>query len=353
MAGLTDLEITDFRCHIRLEFPQLDSAWVVLVGPNGSGKSSILEAIYAPARGRSFRTRRLTDLVRAGATEAFVHLTSVNDTVHRLGTSFREGRRSARLDGATVPTLAPVAAAVPVDYIGAEAYRLIQGPPNLRRHFLDWGLFHVEPRFFEVWQAWHRAHRQRNALLAMGDWEGARAWVPAVAGHGARLTTLRGELLERLDAGLRASGDTLLAEGRLRLRFRPGWDGNDLAQAIETQAAREQRTRREVVGPQRDDWTLAGGDHVAHALSRGQAKLFGVSLVRARAMRMQEAGRRAVLLVDDFMADLDPSAIQRGLRLLVGAGAQLWLTALDDAQVPSLPGASMKFHVEPGRLRAA
>ena len=63
---LRRVQVTDFRC-LRQADLDLDSRFTLISGPNASGKTSVLEAIYVLGRGRSFRTRRLEPLIRAGA----------------------------------------------------------------------------------------------------------------------------------------------------------------------------------------------------------------------------------------------------------------------------------------------
>ena len=49
--------------------------------------------------------------------------------------------------------------------IHPEGFDLLTDGPKHRRAFIDWGVFHVEPAFFDAWGRFKRLNKQRNALL--------------------------------------------------------------------------------------------------------------------------------------------------------------------------------------------
>lgn len=346
---LVNLRLQDWRCHGRLELEPSGQSWVVLAGDNGSGKTSILEGIYAAARGRSFRTPVLAHVIAAGGEEARAVLRSEGDVAHVLGVGVRRSGRELHLDGAAGVSLAEAAQALPAEYISGDAYQLVSGPPGARRRFLDWVLFHVEPPFFALWRAWHRAHRQRNALLRSGSPDrNLNHWLSAVAEPGERLSGLRAALVGRLNEIL-AEGAAIPRLGRVQLVFRTGWGDTTLAAALERTAARERQAGRAVVGPQYDDWSVEAGGLPPVRLSRGQAKLVTFLLYRAQTRLLCEAGHPPLLLVDDLAADLDPDAIRIATGLLGGEGAQIWVSVLAREASLALSGEAARFHVEPGR----
>jgi DNA replication and repair protein RecF len=47
-------------------------------------------------------------------------------------------------------------------------HTLLEGDPTLRRRFVDWNVFHVEPQFGALRQRFRRVAAQRNAWLKAG-----------------------------------------------------------------------------------------------------------------------------------------------------------------------------------------
>src|SRR5271156_2642002 len=177
--SLRRLQVTDFRC-LQSAAVDLDSRFTLISGANASGKTSLLEAIYVLGRGRSFRTRRLEHLIRRGS-DRFVVFGEVESFDRRvsLGVEGSAAGVRARLSGAKVGSLAELALWLPVQIIDPEIHRLIEEGPSRRRRFLDWGVFHVEPRFVDDWQRFQQTLKQRNAALksrqpraVVSAWEG-------------------------------------------------------------------------------------------------------------------------------------------------------------------------------------
>ncbi|MDN5864455.1 MAG: DNA replication and repair protein RecF [Gammaproteobacteria bacterium] len=344
------LHLEDFRCHEALHLRLEHSPWVVLAGRNGTGKTSLLEAIYTTTRGHSFRRATIAEIIRAGRDQATVVLDSVGDRAHRLGARYGRNDRIFHLDGARARGLAEINAAIPVDYMGAQAHRLVDGSPGARRRYLDWCLFHVEPRFLDLWRNWHHAHRQRNAWLRQGDYPASTGWSEEVVKYGEKVSEMRAALVCNLDARLQEMDWAAIGNDRPTLKFRQGWQEGGLREALRATADRERRAGRAVAGPHQDDWTLSCGGMQAGQLSRGQTKLASFYLWNARAQIMRKAGRSAILLADDFLADLDEEASRLALRALRGNAGQVWLAVREESARMVLPGEAVRFHVEPGQV---
>ena len=78
-------------------------------------------------------------------------------------------------------------AALPVHAIDPSMHALVEGGPSERRRFLDWGVFHVEPRYLADWKRYRRVLGQRNAALKRGaDDAELRVWSTALGGGGER-----------------------------------------------------------------------------------------------------------------------------------------------------------------------
>ena len=64
-----------------------------------------------------------------------------------LGLAYGKEGLEARHDGKPVGGMAELARLFPVQVIDPEIHQLIEEGPQQRRRYLDWGVFHVEPRY--------------------------------------------------------------------------------------------------------------------------------------------------------------------------------------------------------------
>src|ERR1700761_4766541 len=232
--SLRRVQVTDFRCLQSTDLG-IDPDFTLISGANASGKTSLLEAIYVLGRGRSFRTRRLEQLIRQGHGR-FAVLGEVQ-TAHRVVGLGIEGTLSgirARVGASKVASLAELALQLPVQIIDPEVHRLIEEGPPARRRFLDWGVFHVEPTFVEQWQRYQQALRQRNAALKTRQLrEVITAWDAELVRYGDAIDSARRRYLERLSPEVLPLAGRLL-EGELSLSYRPGWNAETtLAEALQ------------------------------------------------------------------------------------------------------------------------
>jgi len=351
-VSLTRLTIDDLRCIRRTEL-ELHPRLNVFVGANGSGKTSVLEAAYCLGRGRSFRSRRLTTLIRKGAEcLRIVGETRRQGQTITLGLEARAGEIRLKARGATVASAAALAEYHRPQVIDPEIHKLLEEGPGRRRRYLDWGVFHVEPLFLATWQRYHRAIKQRNAVLrARGADTMLRAWEEEVSSAGEALSMQRLNYLSRLEPVLREVGAQLLGAA-ITLDYGRGWSGKgSLAEALRADEERDRRFGVTHSGPHRADITTrVDGVPARDRVSRGQQKMLAAALVLGQLKAQGEGtGSGEVLLLDDPAAELDAHHLARLLELVADLPAQLWVTSLT-GQIPGLAVEGALFHVEQGSV---
>lgn len=356
---LTSLNIQQFRC---IEAAALEFAPGVnlISGANASGKTSLLEAIFFLGRARSFRTSRITPLVREGAKELMVAggVTRANRTV---AVGIRRSRNAAemRVDGAPVRSLADLAQAFPVQVLDPTVHGLLDDGPRRRRRFLDWGVFHVEHGFQLAWQTYSRALRQRNVLLRAGAHRNELLpWERTLAEAGEQMDSLRRQYVDKLQPAFTEAATRLIGDGPpATIEYRQGWpDGLPLAEAIGGSLQSDRNTGYTRVGPHRADLAIRIGSHAAQdRVSRGQQKVLAGALVVTQLAEYQRAtGQVATLLADDLPAELDPEYLARFVALVRGSASQLFITAIHPESLPTaLFEEARRFHVKHGRIAAA
>ena len=345
----------------------------VLTGDNGAGKTSVLEALHLMAYGRSFRGRVRDGLVRAGAEalEVYVEWREEPQSAAPTDASGEGSRRlrraglrhsgqqwQGRLDGEDVTHLGDLCAALVVVTVEPGSHALIVGSSEIRRRFIDWGLFHVEPGFLPLWRRYARALKQRNALLKRRTADPQMdAWEAELAQAGEAITQQRRSYVEALQPRLGTLVDALLpAAGTCSLAYQPGWrqDELSLADALLLARDRDLAAGFTSVGPHRADWRIDySGIPGRSALSRGQAKLSAVAALLAQAEHHADVrGDWPIMALDDLASELDQAHQRRVLQRLEATPAQVFITGterptllLETARDVSL------FHVEQGQLQ--
>ena len=109
----------------------------------------------------------MDSLVKAGEPEATVYVCTRDNAKFGLSKR-RHTRAQLKVNGETQKNWDQVARALPVLVIDSGAFELLEGGPRVRRRFLDWGVFHVEPTCLDNWRRTAKCLANRNSLLKSG-----------------------------------------------------------------------------------------------------------------------------------------------------------------------------------------
>lgn len=351
---LTRLQVRHVRIldSVRIE---ADRGLNVIQGANASGKSSLLEAIHLLGLGRSFRTRKTREVVTRDQTELLVFGEGTEKGItHRLGIRKAVNERTEiHVDGQRVKSASELAGRLPLVVITPESHSLVSGGPSQRRAMVDWGVFHVEHAFYSDWLVYHRALKQRNALLKQSATPtDLKVWEREMAGAGERIAARRAVYLEQLEPHVARQLERLTPGLALTIALRHGWEREQpLGEALEAARNRDRKLGFTSVGPHRADLSLiTGGRPAAETVSRGQQKLLVLALRLAQLETFREAtGRSAVVLIDDLPAELDRDRRKQLLSALALLDVQVFVSATDAGLVDVTAWESSKmFHVEQG-----
>jgi DNA replication and repair protein RecF len=330
----------------------------LLVGANGSGKTSVLEALHLLGLGRSFRAGRARRLVNDNESDClvFAAFTDEGQAAIRRGAN---GETELRLDGRSQVALAELAQRLPLAILDPESMDLLDAGSKPRRAQLDWGVFHVEHRFYPAWLRYQRALKQRNSLLrsgTIGRLESA-VWDRELTESAMLLHNFRNDYLARWQPLWLERIQGFLPEQELTLEYSAGWDVQEpLAELLAANWDKDQERGHTQLGPHRADLRVKRGTAPAdEVLSRGQKKLVVCALKLSQVSLLQEQGKSCVLLVDDLASELDAEARRRLIAYLAASNAQVFITCIEPHAVKAALDAAESgfkmFHVEHGVIR--
>ena len=335
-----------FEPHPRLNF---------VVGANAAGKTSLLEALYVVARGDSHRGA-LTTLVADGKSSFLINASVAGIPGHpedRVEVRWQDRRIGVRINDQSAG-LSDLVRRMPVLLVDPLVHRLIEEGPGIRRRFVDWGVFHMEPAFHDHWRRFNRALRQRNAALrAQASAREVEIWSPELAVTADTLTAMRERYLDRLSQVAPAYWHSLVEERGWKIAFARGWrDGESYAENLKGSLDGDRNAGHTREGPHRAELrVLSDNSLLKERVSRGQQKLLIAGLILAQGeLYRQKHEDTPVLLFDDFSAELSMSSQQRLLAQLQAWPGQSVVTALEYSPMLQATNDHAMFHVEHGEI---
>jgi DNA replication and repair protein RecF len=269
------------------------------------------------------------------------------------------GASQFKLEGSSQISLAEITGRLPVILIGPDALLLMDEGSKPRRALLDWGTFHVEHGFYAIWLRYQRALKQRNSLLRSSNISRASlyVWDREIGDSASYLHKLRAEYLTKLIPVWFETSRYLLPGLALSLEYSPGWDiSRKLDAKLAENFERDIDRGHTQEGAHRADLKIKWNDIPAdQVLSRGQMKLAIHALKLSQAIVLENIGKRALVLVDDFTSELDKTAQDRLLQCLFNGRSQAFITAIEPEPLIKAAerlGETVKlFHVEHGTVK--
>ena len=201
-----------------------------------------------------------------------------------------------------------LAYSLPLLLVHPKSYRLIDAGAQLRREFLDWGVFNDDPAFIAIWRNFKKVLKQRNSLLKTKQINQLEAWNTELEQYGAIVNELRREYLNKLQPLFVEISHYFLGTMAIELIFQCGWDDSlSFKDVLVNELHKDLRYGYTHSGAHRDDFSvLLNGRKAKDFVSRGQLKVLMLALKLAQIKLINSDQNNSVcVLIDDLTAELD------------------------------------------------
>ena len=334
------------------------SALNFIYGKNASGKSALIEAIFLLGRAKSFRTSSIKSVISFGQDNLIVsaQVLQGKGSSLQLGIQMDGKEVEIRINQQTSQKRSDLAYGLPLQIIHPKSFELLDAGAQIRREFLDWGIFNHEENFLSVWRKYKKALAQRNALLKTRVVNQIHVWDKELANYGTMVDEYRLRYLENLKPVLTKTVAGFIALSDIDMRLISGWDtAKQLGQLLSEDLEKDLRYGFTHSGPHRGDFHLLVNNALAKdVVSRGQLKLLVTCLKLAQVELMfRERDTFGCILMDDFAAELDKDNRKKILNYLCEIQCQVFITATEADDFGDLRGIEnyKMFHVEHGNIK--
>lgn len=351
--SITSLEITHFR-NLQNVAIQPDANLNIISGINAAGKTSLLESIFYLSYGRSFRSCHTKDLIMYDE-DYFRLVSKIQSDANEITLGIQKSiqQQTIRINQQNITKIADLSSLLPVIALHPDSHQLISSGPELRRQFLDWGVFHVEQSFIHIWKVFKKALSQRNAALRSHQSDKLCAlWDQLLVESAESIQQMRHKYLDSLKSLINKNAEILFPDNIINLEYKRGWlDDINYQSYLENNLAKDKDKGFTQSGPHRADIKITLDKKTAqNSISRGQQKKL-VALLKLSQVELfvQASQKTCILIYDDLPAELDTFNRKLLMDMLSTMNVQLFVSAIEADQINSESWSSARvFHVEHG-----
>ncbi len=326
-----------------------------LLGDNAQGKTNLVEAIYAAALLKSFRTRNSAELIMEGEEQAKVAIGLRKQQVdNRITVTFGKQGRDFLLNGKRPETNAYYRF-FNVIVFHPEEVNYISSYPAFRRNLIDRSIFYTDFSYIDTYRNYTRCLKQRNALLKNRS-VGVDCWQEQLVGFGATIIQERLKYIDRINEILKSDAFQKKSSETYALSYsREVTDRTTIAAQLAAEFSRkierEQALGYTLVGPHKDDVRFSINTKEASSYgSQGQKRSLVISYKTAQIADYKKIhGDYPILILDDMTSELDRGRKNLLLENLLENSGQVFITSTD--YQPSQRSEQVRvFRVEAGEI---
>ena len=296
----------------------------LLYGKNAQGKTNAIEGIYVFSRGKSFRAREDSELVKFG-TDGFRISIEYEDYSGNgtLEYALFGRERLRKKNGYKINKIIEMIGSFKCVLFYPDDLGLVKGGPEERRSFLNVAASACYPSYMKYYSDYKKALENRNCILKMIqkglniDRHELDSWSASMAEYASHIYLFRVDYIKKLE---KYAKSVMLDISGGKEEFYISLDSDIESEPYDRESVRLQYERifsesidREIAagvslyGPHRDDLEIKiNGKSARSFASQGQQRSIVLSLKLAEGEVIKEiSGEYPVFLFDDVLSELD------------------------------------------------
>lgn len=349
------IKLKNFRNYEEQEI-NLNKNINIFYGDNAQGKTNILESIFMCATGKSFRSKKDQELIKFNKENSFIEVEYKK--IDREGKIKIEigDKKLIYINGIKVKKLSEILGNVNVVIFSPDDINILKNGPASRRKFLDIMISQLRPLYVYNLNLFLKTLEQRNNYLRQIKFEKKSQdlldiWDEKLADYAQNVYNYRKEFIEKIINKINDIHKEI-TDGKEEIKIKYISDFMNKEQFLEIlKKSRDVDIMKGYTskGIHRDDFVLLINDKQVNIYgSQGQHRTAILSLKMSELQIVfDEIGEYPVLLLDDFMSELDKNRINNFIKKI--DDIQVIITCTDKIDLENLSGSS--FNVKNGNIK--
>lgn len=294
----------------------------VFYGNNAQGKTNILEAISVTAIGKSFRTHKEKELIKFGEEFSNIEINFIkNNTQNKIRIDITD-KKDIYVNDIKLKKVSDILGKINIVLFTPDDIGILKKGPSIRRRFLDMMICGLRPAYVYSLNQYLKVLEQRNSYLKQAETgrineELLYIWNEKLATLGNNIYNYRCEFMDKIKQKINnIHGKITNNKEEIKIKYLSDCENYEaFLEELWTSQSLDFKTGYTNKGIHRDDFIVyINGKQVSIYGSQGQTRSAILSLKIAELEIIhEEIGEEPILLLDDFMSELDE---QRKKKLL-------------------------------------
>ena len=348
------IKIKNFRNYESEEI-NLEKNINIFYGQNAQGKTNIIESIFLCSLGKSFRTKKDKEMIKLNEQNAVVEV--------EYEKSDRDGnikieignKKNIYLNGIKIKKLSELLGNLNIVIFTPDDINILKGGPQNRRRFLDIMISQLRPNYMHILNLYIKTMEQRNNYLRQikeehKDENLLEIWDEKLAEYAIKIYEYRKEFIEKIIKKLDIIHKNITnGEEQIELEYVTECDSKEKYLKL-----LKERRKLDIIkgfttkGIHRDDFMIyINKKEIKIFGSQGQNRTAMLSLKLAELQVIyDEIGEYPILLLDDFMSELDKTRRKNFLENI--EGTQVIITGTEKLDIENLE--YLEYNVSNGKV---
>ena len=351
---ITNLKIKNFRNYEDLNL-KLNKNINIFYGNNAQGKTNIIESIFLCAIGKSFRSNKDKEMIKFN--EDFLNIEINYEKSDRDGKIKIDisDKKEIYLNGIKTKKLSELIGKINIVLFTPDDINILKNGPKMRRRFLDMMISQLRPNYIYCLNMYAKILEQRNIYLKQIKLENKNSemldiWDLKLVEFGEKIFNYRKEFIEKIKNKINEIHKKITNNNeKIKIEYISDFKNKEnfystLKENKKIDIIRGATTK----GIHRDDFIIyLNENNVSIYGSQGQNRTAILSLKMSELQVIKdEIGENPILLLDDFMSELDE---ERRNNLLNNIGeTQVFVTCTDILKINDID--SNIYHVINGKI---
>ena len=310
------IKLENFRNYEKQEI-EFDKNVNIIYGDNAQGKTNILEAIFICSLGKSFRTNRDKELINKEKEYSKIEMiSSKEDREVKINFEIQE-KKKFFINGIQTKKTSEILGKNYIVLFTPEDINILKNEPSKRRRFLNIMISQLRPIYVHILNEYNKLIEQRNTYLKQIKYDGKKEenldiWDEQIANLGTKIYNYRKKFIEKINEKIKEIHlKTTENKEQVEVKYISNVEKEYLENLKKSRKNDIQKGYTNI-GIHRDDFEIfINKNSVSIYGSQGQKRTTLISLKLAEAEVINdEIGERPVILLDDFMSELDKKRIQ-------------------------------------------